>query len=99
MTETTPPHPPKSGEDSKATKATVTFDWSEWLPYLADTDATPAQKRELIETLWSIVLAFVDLGYAVQVPPETRGQVPDLRADLALAMVNCDRKEAEHGDA
>ena len=95
MTETTPPHLPTHLAPAEPTLA---FDWSEWLPYLADMDAPPEQKREMIETLWSIILAFVDLGYAVKSPAEIRGQVPDLRADLALAMVTCDGKEIEHGD-
>lgn len=87
-----PPLPTPSGTEAGA----VSFDWTEWLPYIAEMDATEAEKRQLIETLWSIVLGFVDLGFAVKTPPETRGQVPDLRAELARAVLYSKETEGEH---
>ena len=45
------------------TAPALRFDWHDWLPYLADSNIPDAQKQEFIETLWPIVLSFVDLGY------------------------------------
>ncbi len=87
-----PPLPTPSGTED----GSVSFDWAEWLPYIAEMDATEAEKRQLIETLWSIILGFVDLGFTVKSPPKTRGQVPDLRADLARAVLYSTEKEGEH---
>lgn len=65
------------------------FDWEEWLPMVACSDLTDDQKKEMIETLWSIVLAFVDLGWEIVTDPqETGGQVLDLRAALEAAVLN-----------
>jgi hypothetical protein len=66
----------------------ITFDWRDWLPYLEDTDATDEEKRELIETLWGIVLAFVDLGFDINPTQETCGQIFDLKAVLEAAVLN-----------
>lgn len=71
---------------------TVLFDWQDWLPYLADSAATEDQKKELIETLWQIVLAFVDLGWEVKsdgdsLPVGMSDQTIDLAALLEDAMV------------
>ncbi len=66
----------------------ITFDWQEWLPYVEDSDLTDAQKREMIETLWAIVIAFVDLGWEVSdAEQETCGQALDLRAALEAAVL------------
>lgn len=61
MTRPTPPDtpPPK-----------VQFDWQEWLPYIAEADLAEAEKQHMIETLWTIVLAFVDLGWDVSADPD-----------------------------
>ncbi|MEL7029898.1 MAG: hypothetical protein AAGL49_12000, partial [Pseudomonadota bacterium] len=38
----------------------VTFDWEAWLPNLEASDASDAEKRQLIETLWTIVIDEAD---------------------------------------
>lgn len=78
------------------------FDWTEWLPYLDDEEATLEQTRVLIETLWSIVIAFVDLGWDIKSSPETCGEAFDLKAALEAAVLSSrdaelDREEAGHG--
>ena len=63
--------PPKS-------QSALQFDWQDWLPYFDDDDATPAQKQELIETLWGIVCSFVDLGWDLNPNAEICGHQIDL---------------------
>ena len=58
------------------------FDWADWLPYLEDEDIPEDQKRALIETLWSIVVAFVDLGWQLNPKSEIGGEAFDLKAIL-----------------
>ena len=41
---------------------TLSIDWDLFGSYLDDSDLTDDQKREFIESLWSIVVGFVDLG-------------------------------------
>lgn len=67
----------------------LTMDWEEFAHHLEDSDLSDDQKREFIETLWSIVIAFVDLGFDVQSDgddPSACGQVTEngifLPADL-----------------
>lgn len=78
----TPPKPPP--------KPSLHLNWEEWLPYLDDTEASDADKRQLIETLWAIVMAFVDLGWDLNAAPETCGQDLDLTAALRRAVLNSD---------
>ena len=66
---------------------TLTCDWQDWLSYLQEVDATDAEKRKLIETLWAIVVAFVDLGWNVEATSETCGQTLDLKAALTAAVL------------
>ncbi len=44
---------------------TLTIDWELYGKYLDESDLSDAEKREFLETLWSIVVAFVDLGFGV----------------------------------
>ena len=81
MTDTTSPNTrqPASGMPS------LTIDWEAYKPFLDSSDLSDAQKRELIETLWSIVVACVDLGFELRDPdqvcvsqkPECGGQNPE----------------------
>lgn len=88
---TTPPqtHSPSPGERAPPK---VQFDWQDWLPFIAASEAPEAKKRELIETYWAIILTFVDLGWEVGAPSaaaeETSGQVLDLTTALRAAVVN-----------
>lgn len=40
----------------------LSLDWELFGTYLDASDLADAQKREFIETLWSLVVSFVDLG-------------------------------------
>jgi len=88
------PAPPTNSPFNPQT--TVHFDWHEWLPFFEDSELNERQKQEMIETLWSIVLTFVDLGWDVRpAPQEISGQIPDLRAALAAAVLNSKDTQTE----
>ena len=86
----TPTHPPPFA---------VSFDWREFLPHLAEADLTDAEKQAFIETMWSIVLAFVDLGFEVGADPESCGERLDLSAALRDAVVSSPVPQTKTGDA
>ncbi len=44
---------------------TLTIDWELYGKHLDESDLSDAKKREFLETLWSIVVSFVDLGFGV----------------------------------
>lgn len=75
------------------TQLSVHFDWTDWLPYFEAEDLSEAQKRELIETLWALVLGFVDLGFTVGSIPETSGQTRDLKRALEAAVLRSENQE------
>jgi len=74
--------------------------WEDWLPFLADEDITEAEKRQHIEVLWSIVIAFVDLGWNVtsgaevtgELEGELGGQDIDLTTLLRAAMLDSETR-------
>ncbi|MEP3296774.1 MAG: hypothetical protein ABJO27_09905 [Pseudoruegeria sp.] len=72
----------------------LTFNWEDWLPYFEDTDIPETQKREMIETLWQIVVGFVDLGFELnphqQAGQQNCGQNFDLKTLLEAAVVKSD---------
>lgn len=69
---------------AESAQQALRFDWTDWLPYLEGEDVPEEQKRELIDTLWSIVVSFVDLGWRVDATRET-GNALDLHAILTAA--------------
>ena len=51
------------GNDASSPRLTV--DWEQYAEYLAESDLSEEEKREFIQTLWYIVVSFVDLGFGV----------------------------------
>ena len=43
----------------------LTIDWEEFGHHLDDSDLSDEQKQEFIETLFGIMLSFVDLGFGI----------------------------------
>lgn len=58
---------------------TLSIDWEAYLLFFEDDDIPDEQKQELIETLWSIVVSFVDLGFGVHPVQQVCGK------DISLA--------------
>lgn len=60
-----PPHvrDPKSGPDTS--ERILEIDTEKYQRYLDESDLTPAQKQQVIEALWSIIVNFVELGFGV----------------------------------
>ncbi|MEM7724620.1 MAG: hypothetical protein AAF376_19980 [Pseudomonadota bacterium] len=97
MKDTAPPHPQTT--PAAPPTPTIGFDWTDWLPHLAESDLPDDQKQALIEALWSIILAFVDLGFDVKAPAEICGQAIDLKAVLAADMVISDDAQTDESEA
>jgi len=57
----------KAGADftSASAKPAITIDYALYDQYLEGMDLTEFQKREFLDTLWSIIVNFVDLGFGV----------------------------------
>lgn len=55
-------------------RPSLSVDWEVYAAMLKDSDMPLDQQQELIETLWSIVLMFVDLGYDLHPIPQTCGE-------------------------
>ncbi|MEO0383209.1 MAG: hypothetical protein AAF234_06595 [Pseudomonadota bacterium] len=57
------------------------IDYELYMKMLEDSEWTDDQKREFIETMWSIIVSFVDLGFGihpVQLAQEEGGQIDNL---------------------
>ena len=48
------------------TRPSLSVDWEVYAAMLEDSDMPLDDQKELIETLWSIVVMFVDLGYDIK---------------------------------
>lgn len=57
--------PETSETHESKTPPQLTIDWDAYGQYLEESDLSDDQKIALIETLWSIVVSFVDLGFGV----------------------------------
>ncbi|MDA5556060.1 hypothetical protein [Shimia sp. MMG029] len=83
----TPPTPPPQ-------QRSIHVNWQDWLPYLEDSTASEAEKQQVIETIWSIAMAFVDLGWDIDTSENTSGQSFDLTAALRAAVLNSEGNNA-----
>lgn len=72
-------------------------DVAKYEAYLADTDLSADQKRELIETLWAIMVSFVELGFGVhplQQIDKTGAESADLLNSDSQQIQKSNQKEA-----
>ena len=68
-------------DDQPTNYPSLSIDWEVYAAMLDDYDATPEEQRELIETLWSIVVTFVDLGFEVNASLESCAQADNALSD------------------
>ncbi|OXT01625.1 hypothetical protein B7H23_01245 [Notoacmeibacter marinus] len=53
------------GSGERPRMVTLTLDTALYQKFLDDSDLSDAQKKEFLETLWTIIVGFVDLGFGV----------------------------------
>lgn len=58
----------------KTAAPTLIVNWEAYADFLDGSDLSEAEKREFIETMWSLVVGFVDLGFDVKSPAATCGK-------------------------
>ena len=58
----------------------LTIDWQLYEHYLEESDLSDDDKRLFIETLWSIMVSFVDLGFRISPVEEICGEIDPLAA-------------------
>jgi hypothetical protein len=68
-------------EDVHQPRPSLTIDWEVYAAMLEDSDLTMDQQKELIETLWSIVVMFVDMGFDLDPVAQICGETEDTLAD------------------
>ena len=76
---------------------TLAIDWERYGRYLDDSDLTDDQKREFLQTLWEIVVSFVDMGFDLNPTQSVCGEVgalADLSAKSVSTVVQSDKPES-----
>ena len=71
---------------------TLTLDVDRYQKYLDDADLSEAQKQEVLEALWSIIVSFVDLGFGVHPVQHACGQPSEIASESSTEVddvVNC----------
>lgn len=86
-------------------RPSLTIDWELYAAMLEDSDMPLEKQKELIETLWSIVVAFVDMGFGLNpiqqicgeaddpLPDDPPDLVPLLQAEWDAQHINNQRQE------
>lgn len=64
-----------SSEFNVAAKPRLEIDIQKYQAYLDGSGLTPTQKEDFLRALWSIMVAFVDLGFGVHPVQQACGQV------------------------
>lgn len=69
-------------------RPSLTVDWELYAAMLEESDMPLAQQKELIETLWSIVVMFVDLGFDLNPVAQICGETDDPLSDMPPDLVS-----------
>ena len=70
-------HTDLSGRFDTSAKRVITVDVEKYQHFLDGSDMTDAQKEEYLQTLWSIIMNFVELGFGVHPLQEVCGQIAE----------------------
>lgn len=62
-------------------RPSLCIDWEVYAAMLEDSDLPLDQQKELIETLWSIMTTFVDLGFDLNPVTQICGELEDPLSD------------------
>lgn len=87
--------PPDDDISSSPSYPTLTIDWDLYGEYLQETDLTEDEQREFIETLWNIVVAFVDLGFGIHPTQQACEQQTDLSKAIERYVIQSDSHLAD----
>lgn len=71
---------------SHAVNGTLRIDVERYQHMLDSADLTEAQKREVLEALWSIIVTVVELGYGVHPLQEVCGKPDNLSDEWSAAL-------------
>ena len=58
------------------------LDVAKYQAYLDSADLTEAEKRQFLETMWNLMVGFIDLGFSIE-PEETCGQISEAASNLS----------------
>jgi hypothetical protein len=72
-----------STRDNGAAYSPLTFDPTPYLHYLSESELSDEQKRELLETLWSIMVSFVDMGFNIGPSQQVLDKSSKQKSELA----------------
>lgn len=95
------PKAPIHERDPTPPTLAIQFDAREFAHFLAESDLTESQKLDYIQTIWGIVLQFIDMGFGIH-PIQTAlgeqacGQIEDAAALCSDA--DSDMVEFSHSD-
>ncbi len=91
-----------AGTSRQPARPPAAFDAAKYEAMLDESDLSEAQKREFLETLWQIMVQFVDLGFGVHplqsIPSDGQRRAISLDALLA-GMVNSGLSKTENDAA
>lgn len=68
---------------TKTNSPTLAIDWELYGKYLEESDLSDTEKRAFLESLWSIVVSFVDLGFGVHPVQQAAGKICEHQAEIA----------------
>jgi hypothetical protein len=74
----------------------IQFDAQEFAHFLAESDLTEAQKLEYIQTIWTIALQFIDMGFGIHPLQQACGQFDD--AELLCGIADSNALDSPHSD-
>lgn len=89
-----------TNRDLPLNRPSLTIDWEVYAAMLEETDMPLDQQKELIETLWSLVVMFVDLGFDLHPVQQVCGEPVDTwpaePADLVSFLKEQNINPSEH---
>lgn len=86
-------------QNNTRTRPRLTIEWEAYLPLLESADISEDDKRMLIQNLWAIMTAFVDLGFDMHPVSQTCGEDAASLSDVLADMLTCENTDTFKSNA
>jgi len=81
--------------NTPAKMPSLQVDWEVYAQMLEASDWSDARKREFIETIWSLVMTFVDLGYGIHPVQQACGESNSLDEIIKVDMLSLPQSKSK----
>lgn len=75
-------------KDGLSDRPVITVDYEKYAQFLEDSGLSEEQKRKFLQTLWNIIVGFIDLGFGVHPAQQAQSPCGQLAENIPISAIS-----------